>query len=146
MTAIMRVRSHVERCLQEAWGRRCVGFDSEGDCAFYRGTVVGYVRVAESTPDTIQVFAVAVRDVAPKEDLLREVNDLNLEVGTMRYVLAAKQLIVLQHLPAHCATPRTLSRACREVTDAAHRMGPVIATVHGGTTPSPPRGLDIKDI
>lgn len=138
MNPNMFVRSHVERCLQEVFETCHVLQDADGDYPFGCGTSACFVRVAHDGHD-VHVVAIAADKLRSSCKLLTEINDINLSLRAARVQLAARQLQVVQALPAIACTPDTLRLALVDgVTSVAGDIGPMIAAVFGGVVPFEP--------
>jgi hypothetical protein len=130
------VRSHVERCLQDIWDVCRVETDHDGDHPFSRGTSMCFVRVERGKPIAIRVFGYAVIDIERSGKLLKELNDIN---GRCRFVAVRWQgnaVIVEQVISLDGLTRGSLREACNSVSFVADDIGPMIATVFGGSLPN----------
>ena len=134
MNNAMFVRSHVERCLQDAWGVCHLETDGDGDYPFHVGSAACYVRV---DPDgaLVRVFAVAVNGVRSTGKLLAEINDINVRSRTAYVILADDQVLVTQTVAPEGCSAETLEQACDAVSTVANDVGGMIAAVFGGSTP-----------
>ncbi len=129
------VRSHVERCLQDEWEECRVVRDGDGDYPFRHGSAACYVRVEETSPVLVRVFAHAVVDVRRTARLLAELNDLNASARSA-HVYWAGGLVVVEHaLHAAAVDRETLGHACVAVGTVAADIGTLLAGVFGGHTP-----------
>jgi hypothetical protein len=136
------VRSHVERCVQDALGVCRPVTDDDGDWPFRVGTAACFVRLHVNEHPMVEVFAVAAHGVRRSARLLTEINDVNARTRTARVVHACEQVLVTQTMLASACTSETLSQACQSVSHVANDMGVMIAVVFGGGTPFP---AELKD-
>ena len=128
------VRSHVERCLQDAWELCRVTTDPDGDYPFRAGTAACYVSI-EPDATLVRIFAIAADGLRSSGKLLAEINDVNTRSRTARVVLIGPQLHVVQTLPAAGCTAETLAQTCEAVATVANDIGSMIGAVFGGVTP-----------
>jgi hypothetical protein len=128
------VRSHIERCLEEAWNVFRVQADADGDYCFRSQRSACYVHVAPDGQD-VRVVGLAAHGVRPTAKLLKEINDLNAHCRAARVVLVDDHVHVAQTLPAAGCTPDTMKEACEAVSKVADDVGVVIAAMFDGSTP-----------
>lgn len=129
------IRSHVERCLQQVWGHEPEP-DADGDVSFRYGSAEGWVMVLDGNPPTVHVFAHVVEGVKRTSKLLIELNDTQRAVGPALFWYDGT-VIAHEVLSPHGLTSESLSMALSDVGDLADHHGPLLAAVHGGTTPHP---------
>lgn len=135
------VRSHVERLLQDEFELPRVEPDADGDYGFRHGSAGYFVRVVEGDPVVVRVFAVAVVAIKRSARLLAELNSVNSRLVFGRVYWAADMIMVEHSLLAVSVDRETLARAARAVATVSDDLGPMLATVYGGTTafPAPER-------
>jgi hypothetical protein len=132
------LRSHVERCLQDIWDLCRVVADDDGDYPFRSGTAAGFVRINDCSPTLIRVWAVAAMGVPRSAKLLSEINDINVRNRSAWTTWSDGLVVVEQALVAHGLKRSALKQALDVVGDTASDVGPMIATVFGGSTPFSP--------
>jgi hypothetical protein len=138
MSALMWIRSHVERLLQDEWDACRVEADGEGDYHFRNGTAAGWVSVLASEPPMVRVFAHAAHSVKPSAKLFREINDINNRTLSAQVVwLRSGVVVVAQTVSAVDLTRPVLGQAIDAVGCVANDIGPLIAGMFGGETPYP---------
>lgn len=135
MSELVWIRSHVERCLQQIWGHEPQP-DDDGDIAFRYGSGEGWVMVCPGSPPTVHVFAHVVENVRRTGKLLVELNESQRAVGPALF-WHEDTVIAHEVLSPHGLTAESLSMALTDVGDLANHLGPLLASVHGGSTPHP---------
>ena len=135
MGEVQWIRSHVERCLQQVWGHEPEP-DADGDVSFRYGAAEGWVMVLDGSPPTVHVFAHVVENVRRTTKLLVELNEAQRALGPALF-WSDGTVIAHEVLSPHGLTPESLSMALADVGDLADHLGPLLASVHGGTTPHP---------
>jgi hypothetical protein len=127
-------RSHVERCLQEAYGEaEC---DEDGDYTLRRDTALWWVSVVGEEVLGVRVMAIAASISRATAPALREINDLN-GFGSPKVYLNGRNAFVELYLPADGVSVSTLSYATAAVSGMAADVGPMLAAAFGGETPYP---------
>ncbi len=110
--------------------------DADGDYSVQGETAQAWVRVDTNEPLGVQVFAIAATGVPAKLGVLREINDANLADPAIRVVLPPHgSLMVDYRLFADAVTEDNLRAVIGRVLAVADRIGPLVTTVHGGSTP-----------
>lgn len=140
--ALMHLRSHVERCLQDVWNTHDLVVDDDGDYPFRRGTAVGWVSVRRALPLRVSVFAHAAYELRRSALLLEEINDLNSAARWAKIALDDGVVLVGVDLPDSAVNRISLADAIDAVGTLADEVGPVLAAVFGGTTPIPLNAVD----
>lgn len=146
--ALDLVHAYVTALLREWFDLTDVGRDGDGDYPFRYGTATYYVRVLDREPAVVRVFSVAVRDVPVTADLLCELNDINAGTAFARVCASGGHVWVESELWAAAMDAFALGMACERVGDLAHRIGPPIAALYGGSTHfslDDPEGRDPQD-
>jgi hypothetical protein len=128
------VRSHVERCLEDAWDVHRAQADADGDYRFRSQRSACYVQVAPDGRD-VRVVGIAAYGVRPTAKLLKELNELNTACRAGHVVLVGNHVNVMQTLPAAGCTPDTMKQTCDGVSKVADDVGIMIAAMFGGATP-----------
>ena len=137
-------RSHVERCLQDAFELCSVVTDADGDYPFEHDGAVYYVRVIEAA-DTwwVRVWAPAVFGVKRSARLLTELNDIMATYPLVRALWREGCVYIEANMHASAVNAETLGRACRAVGDVTASMGETISVVYGGhRVTAPPSSCD----
>ena len=145
MNDITWLRSHVERCLQDAWGQYPLESDGDGDYLYRWGTAACYVSIVDSDPRLVRVWAVAA--IVPKRSLklLNELNDINERARTAHVYWSGKSVVVEQAVHAGGVTTETLQHACMSVAGIANDIGTLMAALFGGHTPYPALDPRLED-
>lgn len=128
-------RSHVERLLQEIWGRHELYVDADGDYPYRIGTAAAWVHVEEGAPMAVRVFAHAAYGVKDTVALLREVNDLASRTRFGSVTVRGGVVVCEYALPAEAVTHETLHGVVSTVANQADELGTLLAAVFGGSTP-----------
>jgi hypothetical protein len=135
MTELMWIRSHVERLLQQEWGADEVCADGDADYPFRCGTAMAWVRVIETEPTMVQVFAHAAGGMRPSLKLLRELNDIELRTLSSSVTLQGSVVLVSQTISPVGLTQPVLAQALRAVSGVADDIGLLLAGMFNGSTP-----------
>ena len=110
--------------------------DSDGDLPVRGRTSAGWVRVETREPWGVRVFAYAATAVPARAAVLRELNAVEAADRLVRVHLTSDGTVVVDHLLLADAVGTDALRAViAHVLEVADRVGPVLATVHGGRTP-----------
>ena len=127
------VRAYVESLLKEATGVEEVVTDEDGDFPVRVGKVLFYVSIEGGDEPVVQIFSIAVRDVALTNEILARVNEIN---GQLRFcrmffdddgrVVVATECVGLTLDEAEYRT------ATQAVAGAAEHFAPLIAAEFGG--------------
>lgn len=129
------VRAYVESLVKEATGVEKVVADEDGDFPVRVGKVLFYVSIEDGDEPIVQVFSIAIRDVALTNELLAKVNEIN---GQLRFcrmffdddddgrVVVATECLGLTLDEAEYRT------ATQAVAGAAEHFAPLIAAEFGG--------------
>jgi hypothetical protein len=129
------VRSHVERCLQDIWQVCRVSMDDDGDYPFRAGVAACWVRVDSQVPVLVRVFGHAVVDVKRSAGLLRELNDVNGRARTTSAAWDAGVVRVSAMVHPDALGRKSLRHALDAVASVSNDLGPMLASVYGGSTP-----------
>lgn len=128
-------RSHVERCLQDAWELPGVATDGDGDYPFRHGSAACFVSTAQGvTPTFVRVWALAVVGVKRSAKLLIELNEINERALTARVYWAEGSVTVEQTMLAPAVDTESLGQACAAVGTLADNLGLLVASSFGGRT------------
>lgn len=135
--ALVMLRSHVERCLQDIWGTRELVTDVDEDYPYREGTAMAWVSVVAGPPPSVRVFAHAAYGLRRSAKLLGEVNDLNARSRWAKVAFAHGIVQVSIELPPAAVDRLTLANAITAVGEVADSVGSLLAAVYGGRTPMP---------
>jgi hypothetical protein len=114
--------------------------DSDGDIPVHGDTAQAWVRVEAREPWGVRVFALAAVDVPAKAAVLREINAANVADRGVRVILTPNGSVMVDYLLfADAVTQDNLRAVIGRVLSVADEIGPVLAAVHGGTTPIAPQ-------
>ncbi len=91
----------------------------------------GYHRWSHGPP-LVRVWAPVITEVKVSRALLTELNDLNRGLRQLRCVLDGGAVVLSAELEIESLEPAALWRLVQHVGSAAHHVGTLIATVHGG--------------
>lgn len=148
MSAGMWVRSHVELLVRREAELNEIDFsiDDDGNWWWRAGSADCGIHVLDfDVNPLIHLAARAVTGVKKSGALLTELNDFEssrwAKVQWTRGEVVASIL-----LSAVGLTHEVLADAMRSIEKAATELGPMIATVYGGTTPYPPGGNAIERV
>src|SRR4051794_10541805 len=110
--------------------------DSDGDIPVHGDTALAWVRVEAREPWGVRVFALAALGVPSKAAVLREINAVNLADRGVRVVLTTAGSVMVDYLLfADAVTQDNLRAVLGRVLSVADEIGPMLAAVHGGSTP-----------
>ncbi|HEX4018235.1 MAG TPA: YbjN domain-containing protein [Frankiaceae bacterium] len=129
------LRAHVRECLQEMWEVCRVEVDADGDVPFRSGSAAGWVSAVEGKPPLVRVWAHVAYGVKQNASVLRELNDINRRSRTAHVYWDEGFVVVEQTLHADGVDVATLGQAWSAVSSVANDLGPMLAAVHGGSTP-----------
>jgi hypothetical protein len=136
------VRSHVERCLQDIWQVCRVSVDDDGDYPFRAGVAACWVRVDSQAPVLVRVFGHAVVGVKRSAGLLRELNDVNSRARTTSAVWDDGVVRVSTMVHPEALGRGSLRHALDAVATVSNDLGPMLASVYGGSTPFQPEEVE----
>lgn len=131
------LRSHVERCLQDAWECDDLVVDSDGEYPYRHGTAACYVRPDGAPQPGVTVYAFAVMEVRRRAALLAEINEINGRTRFTRIYWDADTVAVEAQIPWTAIDRPTLDFYTARVASVADEIGGMIAAVFGGQTPFP---------
>jgi hypothetical protein len=113
--------------------------DDDGDLPIHGRTSVGKVRLDLKEPWGVRVLALAAQGVPAKAAVLKEINAANLSVRGIRVVLRKDGNVWVEYLLfADAVSTDNLRSIIGGVLELADEIGPMLATVHGGSTPIDP--------
>jgi hypothetical protein len=113
--------------------------DDDGDLPIRGTTSVGKVRLDLKEPWGVRVLALAAHGVPMKAAVLKEINAANLSVRGIRAVLTKNGEVYVDYLLfADAVSTDNLRSVIGGVLELADELGPMLATVYGGSTPIAP--------
>ncbi|MDO9380371.1 MAG: YbjN domain-containing protein [Nocardioidaceae bacterium] len=113
--------------------RRMPPVDPDGDYVVTWGGSPLYVTAVDAAVRTARVWAVAASGLQSRVALLREINDLNLEMPLVTVVLSRwGSVLVSSFLVAEAVNPAAMAHAVDAVGSCAEHVGVLLAGVHGG--------------
>ena len=131
--------SHVRAVVNEVPGLTAEP-DGDGDYPFWGETCAGWIRPIMTPPWGVGIMAIAASGVPNKVAVLREINDFNMmDPMVTAFRRADGTIQVFYRMVAEAVNPENVTGAMMQVLRAADRIGPMLATVYGGTTPKPMR-------
>jgi hypothetical protein len=140
MTEAMWIRSHLERLLQDEWGRPNVCADAEGDYLVPpTGTAACWISMVPiGDHHLIRIWAHAAVGLRKSMKLLNELNDIQLRCTSVALGLCANgSVTVSQTISPLGLTPPTLMQSIAGVIAVAEDIGVLLTALFGGSTPFP---------
>jgi hypothetical protein len=125
------VVSYVRDLLETLTGSRPVP-DQDGDLPVTFGGAQFYVRVIGDGQPVVQVFSVAVAELAASADLHTALNDMNTQLRFARTFHVADQVLVEHDIWGEDVNPANFRHACRNVAGATDFLGPRLVEQFGG--------------
>ena len=127
------IQSHLEALMQQVLEVEELHVADNGSVHVTTDLGSYTVRVCPSCPEPhIEVFSVAVRDVAADPGLYEAVNDLNRVASHARLFWTGERVIVAGELLGASADVASLRCLCNEVAGLVDREAPKLAEVFGG--------------
>lgn len=130
-------RSHVERCLQDAFDDPRLDAEGNGSYPFRSDTASCGVTIV-SGADGFRfalVRARAVVEIKRSAKLLIELNDINSSSISTHVYWADDAVIVEQAVVAEAVSIDSMYQACLAVGELADNLGLLVASAFGGRTP-----------
>jgi hypothetical protein len=110
--------------------------DIDGDLALSGETARAWVRPDSHEPWGVQVFAVAAQGVPLRAAVLKELNEVNARDPFVRVAWHSPGSVMVSYrLFADAVSEENLALAVAQVVAVADQIGPLLAAVHGGSTP-----------
>lgn len=110
--------------------------DADGDFALSGDTARASVRPDSREPWGVQVFALAAHGVPLRAAVLKEINDVNARNSFVRVAWHSPGSVMVDYrLFADAVNEENLALAVVRVVAVADQIGPLLAVVHGGSTP-----------
>lgn len=106
--------------------------DQDGDLPVHLHGAQFYVRVVGPVNPWVQVFSVAVADLAPTPALMSVLNEINSHIHFARAFHVGSQVIIESEIWADDVTPANFLYACQNVAAATDAFAPRIVSEFGG--------------
>jgi hypothetical protein len=110
--------------------------DADGDLPVEFGGALFYVRVVGPIGEIgpwVQVFSVAVDDLAATPELMTELNQINSDLRFARIFHVGSQVLIEYEMWADDLTPENFAHACMNVSGATDVFAHRIQKAFGGT-------------
>jgi hypothetical protein len=130
------VRAYAESLLKQILGVEQVMRDGDGDYPVRFESALYYVRIDSGAHDhpVVQVFAIALAELAPSSELFEELNRINSKLRFARTFWVADQVLIESEMVGEELSLAGFSTACETVGGAADYFGPRLAEKFGGKT------------
>lgn len=131
-------RAAVEEVLKE-WGNELTTVrNADGDYVLTRHGSRIYGRlIADQPPFIFKIFCVAIDDIEPTPELLREINDINMSIPFSRAFVRDRQVIFEADLVVDDCTSYEVDVVFNRLNEVATEIGPSISVFHGGSLQTP---------
>lgn len=129
--AVADLRHEVEEAICLAFDLDEVHYDTDGDIPLRFGSAMIFVRVSDDSP-VVRVFAPMLWEVPESSELLRAVNEINLQVAFARVAWDGRQVSVRTEFIAHPFDPMQLMAACQAVGGIADHFDDRLQGRFGG--------------
>lgn len=130
------LRAHVLRSLHRDLCTERLVPDDRGDLTVPVGEVPVVVRLLPGSPALVRVWCAAASGLPSRAQVLREVNDVNVQLVGARAFLDAGTLHVVGELEVVSVEPGELGRLVLRVGETATRVGSMLVALHGGRLPA----------
>jgi hypothetical protein len=127
-----QARAYVESLLERLTGSEKVEADPDGDYPVRFRNCLYYVRVIGADAPVVQVFSVAVADVAATPELLAELNTLNSDIRFARAFHVRGQVLIETDVLAEALDPAGFENACNCIASVTLDVAPSLAARFGG--------------
>jgi hypothetical protein len=130
------VRAYAESLLKHSLGTDQVVRDDDGDYPVRFKSALYFVRIDPGSRDfpVVQVFAIALAEVAPTPDLFEELNQINTQLRFARIFWVRNQILIESEVAGEELSLAGFTSACETVGGAADYFGPRLAERFGGKT------------
>ena len=130
------VRAYAESLLKQILNVDVVSRDQDGDYPVRYKSALYYVRVDAGSDDlpVVQVFAIALAQIARSQELFEELNTINSRLRLARIFWVADQVLIESEIVGEELSLAGFSTASEIVGGAADYYGPRLATKFGGQT------------
>ncbi len=125
------VHAYVRDLLERLCGARSVP-DQDGDYPVTCFGALFYVRVTNPSDPVVQVFSVAVDDIAGSAELYEAINKVNVRLRFARAFHVQGQVLIESEIWACELNPANFEHACRNVAAATDEHGTDLITRFGG--------------
>lgn len=131
-------RAAVEDVLKE-WGNELTTVRNvDGDYVLTRHGSRIYGRlIADHHPFIFRIFCVAIDDIEPTPELLKEINDINMSIPFSRAFVRDRQVIVEADLVVDDCTAYEVDVVINRLNEVSSGIGPSISVFHGGCLQTP---------
>lgn len=106
--------------------------DHDGDLPVQFDGALFFVRVVGPIDPWIQVFSVALAEVAGTADLMVRINEINRELRFARAFHVGSQVLIEAEIWADDLNPANFQHACRNVATATDAFAPKLLESFGG--------------
>ena len=132
------LRSHVEVALHDIWLQPELKIDDDGDWPFRADTSACWVRVRPGSEPYVQGLAHAAYGVPKSAKLFTELNDINRRSQWTKVFWSDGYVVSEANLHWRDVDREGLERLMGATCTMCDDIGPMIATVYGGSTPLQP--------
>jgi hypothetical protein len=137
-----RALKNVEEVIKEVCGELTLHTDQDGDYCLSRHGHRIYGRLKTDVEETLfQVFAIVLDEIEESPELLKELNQLNSNVGYARVFAIEGQILAEVDLVGVSCDAVELSLAIKRVQEVATDVAPMLNAVFGGQVWSDPAEL-----
>ena len=127
--------NHV-KSLMSAITDEVIEADADGDFPVHGDTTQAWVRPETHEPWGAHVFALAAHGVPLRAAVLKEINEINSRNAFVRVAWHSPGSVMVDYrLLADAVTEENLAAVIGRVMAVADQIGPLLAAVHGGSTP-----------
>lgn len=134
------VVSYVRDLLEHLTGTRPEP-DDDGDLLICFAGATFYARVVNPENPVVQIFSVAVAELAESPELFAAINEINRNIGFARTFLVGDQLLVETEIWGADVNPSNFRHACGNIAAVTDDYGPQVIERFGGK----PRFEDLKE-
>lgn len=125
-------RAHVENLLRQFLEVPTLTVDDDGDIPIRSGSMVYFVRIVESEPHFLTLFAPIVRNVAASPELYERLNEINALVRWCRIYWQGETIYLETELIAETVDAEELARACGAISHVGDAHDDELAARFGG--------------
>ena len=125
-------RAYVESLVENFLGQQKVEPDADGDYPLRFRSAGHYVRVVDAERPLVQVFSIALGEVAATRELLDELNVVNADIRFARIFHVRDQVLVETDILAEALDPAGFENACRCVASITDNIAAGLQQRHGG--------------
>jgi hypothetical protein len=128
------VRAYVESLLEKLIGTDHLVADDDGDYPVRYRDALYYVRLVGENYPIVQVFSIAVADIAGTPELMAALNELNSQIRFARAFWVRGQVLIEVDLIGETLEPVSFDNACQRVATITDDVAKQLAANHGGRT------------